>query len=50
MSAGRRSSLGFDERERETEMRGIREERTREKNIAGFWGIMWVIIVCNKVY
>ena len=45
MGAGRRPSLGFDERERETEMTG-----NREKNIAGFWDIMWVIIVCNKVY
>ena len=45
VGAGRRKSLGFDERERETETRGIREQNT-----VGFWDIMWVIIVCNKVY
>ena len=40
-----RSMLGFDERERAIEMRGIREKNTLE-----FWDILWVIIVCNKVY
>ena len=40
MGAGRRLSLGFDERERETEMRGIRKKNGSEKNIAGFWDIM----------
>ena len=39
------SALGFDETKRETEIRGI-----REKNTLKFWDIMWVIIVCNKVY
>ena len=36
---------GFDEKERETKMKGI-----REKNVLEFWDIMWGIIVCNKVY
>ena len=49
MGAGRRPSLGFDERERETEMRGIREKNMFEfKKI--FWDIMWAIVVFNKVY
>ena len=30
MGVGRRSLLGFDERERETEMRGIREKNVFE--------------------
>ena len=40
-----RSTLSFDERERATEMRGIREKNTLES-----WDILWVIIGCNKVY
>ena len=31
MGAGRRPSLGLDERERETEMRGIREKNELER-------------------
>ena len=39
MGAGRRSSLGFDERERETEMRGIREKNGPERRTSLGFGV-----------
>ena len=40
MGAGRRSSLGFDERERETEMRGIREKNRPERRTSLGFGVL----------
>ena len=40
VGAGRRKSLGFDERERETETRGIREKNGPERRTSLGFGIL----------
>ena len=40
VGVGRRKSLGFDERERETETRGIREKNGPERRISLGFGIL----------
>ena len=40
MGAGRRLSLGFDERERETKMRGIREKNGPKRRTSLGFGIL----------
>ena len=48
MGAGRRSSLGFDERERETEMRGIREKNGPERREEHRW-VLGYYVGYNRV-
>ena len=40
MGAGRKKSLGFDEREIETEMKGIREKNGPERRTSLGFGIL----------